>query len=294
MLPRSKTPICPPRNCAPQCEQVFDVVNVSYLFSSGARISWIINPRFVDPGTWEFQIQVSNSGFDQRQETALWSNIGVATENNCQVVVESPVLRQAEFRSFRVKLTTENGIYYSPPVNRMGVLNRREWVIAREILRKERLSHRFSGVEGFILRPRLDGENCPRCLDPMTDEVTDLKCPVCFGTGKRCGYYPPIACAHVIFGPEVSETKLSEDSIGRTELKNAKKGRIILSPPIYSRDVWVNRMTDERYVLRGIEHQVKIKDVPLIGDAVFVLLPPTDPVYKVPIQGQIDGILQCG
>jgi hypothetical protein len=226
---------------------------------------------------------MSESGRDVSGEHQEWVDVDIPSTNSCQVLLTPVVLAPGSFKFFRVKLTTPRGVYYSAPIGKEGVLNRRDWLMAREIVRKERIRYKFSGVPGYLLKPRVGGEVCPRCLDPMTDEPTDMNCPVCYGTGKRCGYYEPIACQPVIFQGHVSNADLSDDAIGRPINDIQKIGRFLLSPPAYSRDIWINANTDERYVIREISHEVKIKDVPLVAKAKFVLLPVNDAAYNVPI-----------
>jgi hypothetical protein len=85
-------------------------------------------------------------------------------------------------------------------------LSKRDFLLVREIYRKENLQMRkAAGTPVTIWMAMQEGEPCTRCLDPITGEVLDSHCKICLGTGV-------IGAAH---GPyddwaTISQTKAHE------------------------------------------------------------------------------------
>ena len=81
---------------------------------------------------------------------------------------------------YRLVLTTPAGTHVSLASNAAGVLNTRDWLIAKEIIRKEKLRlDNFAGQEGFLLKRRMQHHDNQRLrqevLDPITHEVLSTR-----------------------------------------------------------------------------------------------------------------------
>lgn len=275
---------CHTNHCLPSCEAVFDMVHVSYLIRGGTRVMWLLSPEFSDPRPWSFQLQQGQTG---NANASDWEDVGLEVTNG--VFATDPT--QHDFAKtisthYRIILTTPSAIYTSQPTNKLGVLAARDWRLAREIVRKERVLQRYSAQDGFLLKRIVTGLDCSICLDLQTKEVTDPNCPECRGTGKQCGYFEPMSCIWASLSPEQSIVKLDEQGMRGTIQDMTSTARMLMLPIISEFDVWVSARTDERYVIRGVSNIAEIRGVPIVANVALRKLPFTDIVYTVPIPEQ--------
>jgi len=206
----------------------------------------------------------------------------------------------------RLVLPDEPGcpVFKSMPQRANGRLDRKKWLVARDIIRREYLQQRkvVGGTKGFLLKRKKFGRACPVCLDWDTKEVRDSDCPVCYGTGFEGGYYPAIEY-WITTDANWNRKIVSGQPPRGTSSDIDKTGRCILYPVIDTRDVWVRADNDERYIIDGYGIISEIASVPLIAQARIKLAPATDIVYSVPLtptpssssvsSQQSDGV-QCG
>lgn len=275
---------CETNNCTPSCDNVFDLVHVSYLIRGGTRVMWQLIPSFNDVQPWSFQLQTGNTG---SQDSDDWINVGLPVENTCYAI--DPVQRNYNKYTttyYRIKLETPDGIYYSDPVNKAGILNPRDWRLAQEVVRKEKLRFRYSAQEGYLLKRRNMGQDCTRCLDIQTNEITDPYCPQCLGTGKQCGYYYPMSCIWADISPVSRRTEVDNNEVRGTIKDIRVSGRMLMLPIVDSLDVWVNKKTDERYYIHSIQSAAEMRGVPIIANVEMRPIAFTDVIYSVAIPQQ--------
>ena len=181
---------CPTNHCA---DSPFDRVVVSYLIRGGAVVQWELLPTFTEPMPYRFQLQVGRTPNPNADD---WEDVGLPVENSFLAVNgEQRVWGKTNWTHYRVRLETSLGVHYSLPVNGLGTLDRRSWRLARETVRQELVRFRVTaGQPGYLLKRRVTGTPCPRCLDFQTEEVRDPNCVDCYGTGFACGYFFPIDC----------------------------------------------------------------------------------------------------
>ena len=276
---------CPEHACPPACENVFDLVHVSYLIRGGTRVLWTLLDTFNDPPPWTFQLQVGRTGSQLSDD---WVNVGIAMENTCYAVdPEQQNFTKGETDThYRVKLTTPVGTYYSEPVAKLGILSRHDWRLAQEIVRKEKLRFRLAAQDGYLLKRRVTGTNCSRCLDLQTMEVTDPYCPQCWGTGKECGYYYPIACVWADLSPVTHRKHVDDQAVRGTIQDIVVTARMLMLPLIEENDVWISRKTDERFYLQTIQNVTERRGVPLVANVQLRPAPYTDVIYRIAIPQQ--------
>jgi hypothetical protein len=261
------------------------MVHVSYLIRGGTRVMWTLARTFVDPQPWIFQLEAGRTGVATSDD---WVAASAAVENACYAVdtVRRSYSIGEQDSHYRVKLQTPAGLYYSQPVAKAGVLGVRDWRLAGDIFRRERLRNRYTSADGYLLKRRTTGQDCTRCLDPQTMEVTDIYCPICRGTGKTCGYYYPMPCVWADFRSAPQRRQLDEANTIGVERTIVTTARIGMFPLVEEQDVWVNRKTDERYFIDAIEPIAAMRTVPLIANAVMRMAPFTDIIYQIPIPQQ--------
>jgi len=270
--------------CPPECPEVFDMVHVSYLIRGGTRVMWLLQSDFNDPLPWSFQLQV---GYTGGQDSNDWADVGLPVENGCYAIdTTKRVYSKTQSTHYRVEVTTPNGVYYSQPTSKDGILGKRDWRLAQEIVRKEKLRGRYSSQDGYLIKRRSTGEPCSACLDPQTMEVTDPYCEECWGTGIQCGYYYPMACIWADLSPRTRRMHQDDQSMRGTIKDIVISGRMLMLPLIGEQDLWVSRQTDDRYYIHSIQDAAEIRGVPLIANVEMRPAPFTDVIYNIPIPQQ--------
>ncbi len=267
------------------CASPFDRVVVSYLTKGGSRVAWELVPSFNDPAPLTFQLQV---GTTNNQHADDWEDVGFPVADRFFAVDgEQRVYGKDRWTHYRVKLTTTLGTYLSDPINLMGTMSRHDWRLAREILRKELVAHRGASQLGYLLKRRVTGQRCPKCLDHMTGEVRNPACTVCYGTGFRCGYYYPMGCVWANMSPRTRRTELDGGQGRGTVNDVVVMARMTLTNLMNEDDVFVNRVTDDRYYVHKIQHVAEWRGVPLIGQVELRPIPFSSIIYDIEIDDQL-------
>jgi len=171
----------------------------------------------------------------------------------------------------------------SMPVRANGRLDKKDWLKAREIVRKEYLNFKVSGTDGFLIKRKKFGVACPRCLEFDTREVTDSDCPICYGVGIVGGYYPGVMYP-VILNAQWNRKINAGNPPKGTSSDITKPARVVLYPAIDTKDIWVRADNDERYIVDSYTVVASYRGLPLVAMATLKLAPTTDIVYSVPIE----------
>jgi len=271
--------------CPQDCPSVFDRVHVSYLIRGGTRVVWDLLPEFADPLPWEFTLQVGKSANPMAGD---WEDVGISVENTFYAIDgEQRVWGKTNFTHYRVKLETTDGTYYSDPVGGLGILEKRDWRIAREIVRKERLRNKLATNNGYLLKRRISGARCTQCTDFQTDEVRNPDCEECWGTGFQCGYFYPMGCVWADLAPRTKRKHVDDRGARGTVNDVTVPARMLMIPLIDELDVWVNAKTDDRYYVHQIQHAAEIRGVPLVANVELRPAPFSDIVYGIEIPQQV-------
>lgn len=99
--------------------------------------------------------------------------------------------------------------YRSYPTAATIVMRRDVALKASEIQRREYLLlTKYTGVRSFAFKRRFYGQKCPRCWSSSQEKVLDDRCPVCFGTSFKGGYYNPIP-VYIQYEPTPNDQLLS-------------------------------------------------------------------------------------
>lgn len=240
-------------------------------------LQWTLDSSFRDVAPFSFTVEVA--------ETPDFSVLLYTLPGNDNFfVIDDKKQRQSTILDFyyRVKLVTgSNKTYYSPTVGHWANKSWRHlYNIASEIVRREFVRYQFTGQKGWLLKRRNYGIQDPTLLDPitgvpLTDQMSD------HGTGFIGGYYPPLKVTYSREAVENS-SQLSHDGFGTTA-QESQKHRYVGFPMLEPYDILVTD-TNQRY------RYVKVNttfmpgtDISLIQMCDAVLLPPTDPIYRIPI-----------
>jgi len=249
-----------------------------------SRVWWQLERLFRDEGPYVFQLQFGRTGL---RDASDWTNIGAP-------VVDSYFALDPEWREtgyditshYRVVLTTPTGTYVSQAASCYGELTERDWLLAREIIRKEQLRNRLAAVPGYLIKPLRYGTPCKRCRDQLTEELTDADCPICSGTGFETGYHPPVAMQCWDLSPQVIQEQVDSNVKGTTRENPYVNARVIGFPALNKYDIWVNGSSDERWTVDTIQVTAALRGVPLVYQVRMGLLPFNHAVYALEVGGE--------
>lgn len=161
-------------------------------------------------------------------------------------------------------------------------MNLHDWRIYREMVRREALElNKYTGDKGMLLRRIVYGTKCTACSDETLNDSASAECGLCYGTGFESGFYPPVVIkANWSYEPSAPNSTILEGN-GPSEV-------IVCDavfppyPTMKFKDIYVDLATNHRYEIRSASadeyHGGTIRQV-----VVMSRLPPTDPVYQVPI-----------
>lgn len=269
----------------------------------GSTICWELGQNVFPKGPLHFYVDFGRSGTDE------WVvlNPDDPVINDCCFV--DPCQRTWEMLSdhyYRIRMIQPSvpgcPVTKSVPVLGSGRLAKKDWLIAREIIRKEFVDAKRSDTYGFLLKRKKFGVQCPYCTEWDTKEVTNSDCEYCYGVGILGGYYPGV---EVTIGLEDNWNRKLDFGAPPQGLNSniVKQARVVLYPTIDTRDIWVRSDNDERYVVDSWTCVASYKGVQLIGNVTLKLAPVTDIVYSVPLEdvsadtGGTEGIVSpepCG
>lgn len=252
-------------------------ISPSYL--GGFLYSWEVSGDFDAPAPWIFTVQLGHT------PEGPWEDISPALRN--VVAWHGPRGRflygKSDVLHFRVVIRTSRGESASAPIQPYGDLCRRDFLLAREIMRREALRARvLSGVECDVYVRSTFGPRCPYCIDPVTGDVRDSNCSHCFGTGRYPAYFGPHRMA-VSFSPDAAHSK-SNSNDGTHETRTFE-AMAVGSPLLKHGDVLVDTARDKRYVIGVAGILSEVRRIPCLQRIGFDEAPLSDPVYRIGEEG---------
>ena len=270
---------------------VFDRVMVDFLVKGGARVSWRLARDFFDPAPYTFQLQVGSTGDPLADD---WTNVG-APQTNVFTITDTT---QREYGKnpvthYRVILTTGLGTYTSRPCSILGVMDHHNWMIAREIVRREkiRLGRTAVRVQGWLLKRRWQGVTpdptnlATATTDYLTGAIIRSDEATTVGTPFLYGYYAPVPFT-IDKSPE-GHNERYDDSDNTTDApQNAITCRALMVPPLATLDVFVAQYSDRRYYFHQIEAAAEVQGVPVIANCTIRRAPSNDVIYSVVIPAE--------
>ena len=244
-------------------------------YLGGFLYAWDVSGEFDDPAPWRFVVQKghTNDGPWEDLSPELVNVVSWRDEGGRHLYGKTNVLY------FRVVLRTPSGEYASAPVQPYGDLSRREFLLAREIMRREALSARLlSGVECDVYVKSTFGPRCTFCIDPVTGDVRDSHCKKCFGTGRYPAYFGPHRMM-VSFTPDSAHAKANAND--GTHEQRQFEATAIGNPVLKKGDVVVDVARDKRYVVGTASVTSEVRRIPCLQKLVFSEAPLSDPVYRI-------------
>lgn len=256
-------------------ESPFYAFRISPNYLGGFLYSWEMAGGFNDPAPWIFQVQKGPT------ENGPWEAISPEVAN---VIAwhdsgGKNLYGKSNILYFRVTLRTPGKMYFSHAVQPYGDLSRREYLLAREIIRRESLRARvLAGVECDVYIRSIFGPKCTYCIDPVTGDVRDSHCRKCLGTGRYPAYFGPHRMM-LSFSPDVAHSKVnSNDGTHETRTFEALA---IGNPVLKKGDVVIDRAQDKRYVVGVSSIVAEVRRVACLQKLGFDEAPLSDSIYRI-------------
>ena len=175
--------------------------------------------------------------------------------------------------------TPENE-YYSEVIQPYGNLSKKEFLIAKDIMRREVLHmSQLAGVPEKVLLKANWGPRCKVCVDPITGRSRNSNCPSCVGTGFEKPYHGPYDM-WMLFSSDSQHQMAENPNTGTTEQKNFT-ARAIGSVVLRYHDVVIDSRSNKRYYVNNAAIISEVRRIPVIQQLQLSEAAVTDPIYKL-------------
>lgn len=237
-------------------------------YYNGFTFRWTVDPAFHAPHPWQFVVQ-------ETKDDATWEDISAPIED-AYVYQEHrrrlyPRVNTVKFRILSVADGTE---YVSFARSPYAVLNRREFLLSREIMRKELLLlKRSSGVPIVLYKNSFFSDFPAEGKDPITDSITDPDYEI------PSGYYGPYDL-YGKFEPQV-RTINQDDSGKGFEEQHMFKVRTIGFPYISAHDIVFDDVEDRAFHVEEAKDVAEYRRMPIVQELTVKEMVKSDPVYRL-------------
>jgi hypothetical protein len=254
--------------------RAFDRVDIVPAASGGHTFLWTVNPAFSAPLPWKFSVQRGHT------VGGPWETIASNVSGTSWTSPSSIHLLETRAASlfFRAVLLSGEDTYFSAAVHPYGTLGRRQYLIARDIIRQTELGHRqMAGIEVDVYTKAAWGARCPDCIDPVSGSVLESDCPTCLGTGRVPPYHGPYRMS-VLFSPSQHVKQPAQDAPKHVVSRSILA---VGSPVLKNGDILVDTRSGIRYIADQVASGVEIRNVPVTQTAAVNQLPPSDHAYLI-------------
>lgn len=254
-------------------------------------VHWDLDPNLKDSGSYTFQLQVARTPNPTDED---WENVGDPEIDPAYLTDdETPSYGYRLDKYYRIILTTGTDTYISKAFGCFGQLRDREWQIAREIRRKERLRYGYTAVPVTVLKKRVYGEACPVCAGNEAEGSSNSQCDYCFGTGYLGGYCTPFEMQVMDISPsQLKEVHYSDSVATFNFAEDRYQARAAGVPELNKGDIIIDHSTDQRFRVTASPVIAQMHRVPLVRQVDMALLPFSDIAYRIPHAKQ--PVVGCG
>lgn len=252
--------------------------------SGQAYVTWRIHRSMRDKGPYFYKLQVARTPNANDPE---WEDV-TGFQNDVAYLIDpgTPVYGHYLDKYYRVILKTgENDgekTYISPAYGIFGQLRPREWEIAKDIRRRERLRYGYTAVPVTVYKLKRYGETCPHCVSDQSEGCSNSKCPYCYGTGYVGGYHAGFGMQMMDISPsQIKEIHYSDDVATFNTSQDAYQARAAGIPELCEGDIIVDESTDQRFKVSTSPVIAQIRRVPLVREVDMTLLPFSDIAYTI-------------
>lgn len=270
-------------------ENAFSRLFVDHIFYGRTVVRWELSQAFRAAGPYTFYLQASYAG---HENAADWVTIGQPQVNVTQLIDDTAreSTGKALLTHYRVVMVSRGRTYVSKGEGIFGTLPRKDWLIAKEITRKELLRLKNNvGVEGFLLRRYRYGVQDSNTVFKMTGDIIDTSKASDRGTGFKGGYHPPVSCLIDMENRARQETRGDDSPPGQNKTDDTMTARIPAIIDLVKEDVWGHTATDERFIVESANAVARVRGVPIVYQVTMQLLPHSHPVYRIPTAWSVVG-----
>jgi hypothetical protein len=254
-------------------------LNIVPNYYEGHVFIWETAPGTPDPLPWTFQVEISDDGQSRWSDFSpvltdmmLYHHPGRISKNDKDL-----------WPFYRVRMTTVKGTSYSPVHGIYSDIPKDEYLIAREIMRKELLQMRkMGGVPARLWKKLRTGIPCPVCLDLVTGQVLRSNCPTCNGSKVIDGFSGPYDL-WATFSLRQQFKKLdgaNTEMYGTTD-QQVYEIKMIGHPFIATNDIVIDVASDRRHQVTRINDLFEMRRVPIVVNVMAVELNTKDAAYKL-------------
>ena len=256
---------------------VFEKVNIFPDYAFGFSFSCTLDFAFNDPYPWIFQVEVAPTPDGE------WIKISPELVNVFCWSGNTPVkVNKSRVLFFRIKLTTPESEYYSDIIQPYGELSKKEFLIAKDIMRREVLHmSQMAGVPEKVLLKVNWGPKCRVCTDPITGRSRDSNCPSCVGTGFEKPYHGPYDM-WMLFSADSSHQMSENPNTGTVEQK-IFSARAISGLVLKYHDIVIDSRTNKRYYVNQASIVSELRRIPIVQQLQLSEAVVTDPIYKLAV-----------
>lgn len=263
----------------------FSRLFVDRLVHGKTTVTWRLAHNFTIAGPFTFWLQASYAGHINAVDWVTVSGPLVNVTQLTDATNREPAGKKI-LTHYRVLVSAGGKIYVSEAAQTTNKLPDRDYLIAREIVRKETLRRKFgTGIAGFLLRSFRYGEQDKNTTFSLTGDIIDTDSPSSWGTGFQIGYHPAVSMAIEQEGREGQETRGDGQPTTFSTATDELTARLVGDLDVVAEDVWVNASTDERFLVEKVNVIAAVRGVPVVQRAVMTLLPFSSPIYRIPVDG---------
>ena len=244
-------------------------------YSIGSVFTWEVSGSLQDPAPWTFQVELAEG------PGGPWSPISpVLPFTSIWTEKEHRRAGKDQVFFYRLTLTTPKAVYHSEVSTPYGDLGRREYLLARDIMRREVLHAKtLMGVQADLWMVSTWGPKCTVCLDPITGMITNTDCPQCFGTGHAVPYNGPYRF-WITMCPTKRVTEMAADGTGLRQPVN-EEIRAIGALMMKKNDLIVTLDDARHYYVDDTESIVELRTIPVVQRGTVREAPFTDIAYRI-------------
>jgi hypothetical protein len=195
-----------------------------------------------EPFSYDFYVYKNRTGVDSN-----WEQLNVVPlRNTYNITIPETILAKDNSLFFKIKLMLDNKNYESNIVGFGSDLNKKDFLVVKEIIRKVQLMRKIlNGIQCKILKKKNYGTPCNKCIDIATKKVTHSHCPTCYGTRITNGFYDPIETYCKIH--EVSPKAQKESVLGTVDNVIASCG--VCYPVVSRGDIVIESVSNRRWIV---------------------------------------------
>lgn len=247
----------------------------------GFIFRWRLNDSFSAPPPFEFRVQSSPT------PSGPWTDMSGRIKDTFFWAADRLPVSKTASRNYRVAMTDADGREYaSEPKIPCGDLSLHEFLIAREVLRKEELNaRRFTAVHGELWIAATYGRRCP-CLDPITGDVRSSHCHMCHGTGFVPSHFGPFGMWMQF--SEKQNHGASHDAVGGTKDDKHFSVRVIGTPQVKKNDVIRDEGSGMMYYVQAVSNVAEMRRIPIVQQLTVSEAATTDQCYDLPRRRMVE------